>query len=141
MLSKTYISNSQKNKLFEPIIVSGQYIGIRLLSVYDFILCIKMYNRLMKHNVFNGLEGDIYATICEQACIASLCTYNSDGKRVFSEPLNALQTLTPYELQRIYGEYNKLQETVVHKDKLSCKILDDVKKCHKNCKNQTHKTK
>ena len=131
MLSKTYISHSQKNKLFEPTIVSGQYISIKLLSVYDFILCIKMYNQLMKHNIFNGIEADIYATICEQACIVSLCTYNSEGKRIFSEPLNTLQTLTPYELQRIYNEYNKLQDAVVKKDQLSYKILDDVKKCHK----------
>ena len=131
MLSKTYISRSQKNKFIEPIVVSGQYIGIKLLSVYDFILCIKMYNRLMKHNLFSGLEGDIYATICEQACIASLCTYDSEGKRMFSEPMATLQTLTPYELQKIYCEYNKLQDNIVSKDEISCKIIDDVKKCHK----------
>ena len=131
MLSKTFIAYSKKNKLIEPIIVSGQYVGIKLLSVYDFILCIKMYNRLMKDNVFSGLEGDVYSTICEQACIASLCTYNSDGQRLFSEPLSTLQTLTPYELQKIYCEYNKLQDAVVNRDKISCKILGDVKKYHK----------
>ncbi len=131
MLSKTYIARSKNNKPTEPIIVSGKYVGIKLLSIYDFIMCIKMYNQLMKSNIFSGLDGEIYSTICEQACIASLCTYNSNGERFFSEALNALKTLTPYELQRIYLEYNKLQNHIIEQDKISCKIVDSVKTYHK----------
>ena len=131
MLSKTYIARSEKNKLTEPIIVSGQYVGIRLLSIYDFIMCIKMYNQLMKNSIFSGLDGEIYSTICEQACIASLCTYNSNGERIFSEAISTLKALTPYELQRIYFEYNRLQDNIIKQDKISCKIVDSVKTYHK----------
>ena len=131
MLSKTCINRPRNDKLTEPIIVSGKYIGIRLLSVYDFIMCIKMYNELMKNNVFSGLDGEIYSTICEQACVVSLCTYNSNGERVFSEAISTLRTLTPYELQRIYFEYNKLQDNIIKQDKLSYKIVDSVKNYHK----------
>ena len=129
MFSKTYIARSNNN-LTEPIIVSGQYVGIKLLSVYDFILCIKMYNQLMKNNIFSGLDGKIYSTICEQACIASLCTYNSKGERIFSEAMATLQNLTPYELQKIYSEYRKLQNHIIRQDNISCKIIDSVKNAH-----------
>ena len=131
MLSKTYTDQPKKNKLTEPIIVSGNYIGIKPLSVYDFIICIKMYNELMKNNIFSGLDGEIYSTICEQACIVSLCTYTSSGERIFPEALSTLETLTPYELQRIYSEYNKLQDNIIKQDKISCKIVDSVKNYHK----------
>ncbi|MDO4199299.1 MAG: hypothetical protein Q4D57_00835 [Clostridia bacterium] len=131
MLSKAYIARSEKNNFTEPIIVSGKYVGIRLLSIYDFIVCIRMYNQLIKNNIFSGLDGEIYSTICEQACIAALCTYNSNGERLFSEALSTLKTLTPYELQRIYLEYNKLQDNIIKQDKMSCKIVDSVKHYHK----------
>lgn len=131
MLSKTHTIRSKTVKLTEPIIVSGNYIGIRPLSVYDFIVCIKMYDRLIKDNIFSGLDAEVYSKICEQACIVSLCTYNSSGERIFAEALSALQTLTPYELQRIYSEYNKLQDNIIKQDKISCKIVDSVKNYHK----------
>ena len=130
MLSKT-IARSKNNKLTEPIIVSGKYVGIRMLTVYDFIICIKMYDQLIKNTVFSGLDEEIYATICEQACIASLCAYNASGERFFSEALTALKTLTPYELQRIYLEYNRLQDSIIKQDKISCKIVDSVKTYHR----------
>lgn len=130
MLSKTIV-HSKSNKMTEPIIVSGQYVGIRLLSIYDFIICIKMYDRLIKNNIFSGLDAEVYSTICEQACIACLCTYNSSGERIFSEALTTLKTLTPYELQRIYLEYNKLQDNIIEQDKISCRIVDSVKNYHK----------
>lgn len=94
-------------------------------------MCIKMYNQLMKNSIFSGLDGEIYSTICEQACIASLCTYNSNGERIFSEAISTLKALTPYELQRIYFEYNRLQDNVIKQDKISCKIVDSVKTYHK----------
>ncbi len=131
MLSKTHTIRSKTGKLTEPIIVSGNYVGIRPLTVYDFIICIKMYNELMKNNIFGGLDGEIYSTICEQACIVSLCTYNSSGERIFPEALSTLKTLTPYELQRIYFEYSKLQDNIIKRDKISCKIVDNVKNYHK----------
>ena len=130
MLSKTIV-HSKNNQLTEPIIVSGKYIGIRLLSIYDFMMCIKMYNELMKNKIFSGLDGEIYAKICEQACIVSLCTYDSSGERVFSGAIGTLKSLTPYELQRIYFEYNKLQDNIIKQDKLSYKIVDSVKNYHK----------
>lgn len=130
MLSKT-IARSKNSKMIEPIIVSGQYVGIRLLSIYDFIVCIKMYDQLIKNNIFSGLDAEIYSKICEQACIVSLCTYNSNGERIFSEALSTLKTLTPYELQRIYFEYNRLQDNIIKQDKISYKIVDSVKSYHK----------
>jgi len=130
MLSKT-IARSKNIKLTEPIIVSGQYVGIRLLSIYDFIVCIKMYDQLIKNNIFSGLDAEVYSKICEQACIASLCTYNSGGEKIFHDALGALKTLTPYELQRIYFEYNRLQDNIIKQDKMSCRIVDSVKEYHK----------
>lgn len=130
MFSKTYISCPEKEGFTEPIIVSGNYVGIRLLSVYDFVICIKMYNELMKNRIFNGIDGKIYSSICEQACIASLCTYDSNGKKIFSEAMHALKNLTPYELSLIYTEYGKLQDKIAHRDKISKKILEKAKNYH-----------
>lgn len=130
MLSKT-IARSKNCKMTEPIIVSGQYAGIRLLSIYDFIVCIKMYDQLIKNNIFSGLDAEVYSTICEQACITALCTYNSSGERIFPDALSTLKALTPYELQRIYCEYNKLQDNIIKQDKMSYRIVESVKEYHK----------
>ena len=43
VFNKNQKQNIEKSKHVEPIIVSGKYFGIKLLSAYDFMLCTKIY--------------------------------------------------------------------------------------------------
>ncbi len=124
MFNKIYISRLNDKTLVEPILVSGKYIGIKSLTVYDFIVCAKIYNELVKADVFVGLAEKFYYAICEQACVVSLCSYDSEGEKLFSGAMQVLENLTPRELQTIYNEYIKLQNKIDHRDKISRKILE-----------------
>lgn len=115
----------------EPILSSGKYVGIKSLTVYDFIICTKMYNELVKSDVFVGLSPKFYYAICEQACVVSLCSYDSTGQKMFSGAMQVLENLTPRELQTIYNEYIKLQEKMDRRDKISREILEKSKRIFK----------
>lgn len=124
MFNKIYISRLNDKTLVEPILVSGKYIGIKSLTVYDFIVCAKIYNELVKADVFVGFAEKFYYAICEQACVVSLCSYDSEGKKLFSGAMQVLENLTPRELQTIYNEYVKLQKKIDRRDKISREILE-----------------
>ena len=114
--------------LIEPVIASGKSLGIKLLSVYDFLRCEVIYRNLVNKLTEQGMDKKLCQNVCEKACLVSMCLYNSKGERIFSDGLSAIRGLTPEELQRIYDEYRKLNKKIVNFDKISYTILDKVRK-------------
>ena len=125
-------ANAQKRigraHLTEPIIISGKYFGIKLLSVYEFMQCLKMKNSLIKEIITIGFSKYICEKICEYAGLVSLCLYDSSNNRVFETGMEALKNLTPEELKFIYEEYVKLTDKVTEKDNITHAILEKAKK-------------
>lgn len=125
-------ANAQKRigraHLTEPIIISGKYFGIKLLSVYEFMQCLKMKNSLIKEIITIGFNKYICEKICEYAGLVSLCLYDSRNNRVFATGMEALKNLTPEELKFIYEEYVKLTDKVTEKDNITHAILEKAKK-------------
>ncbi len=127
--SETKIKNNiGRAQCTEPIILSGKYFGIKLLSVYEFMQCLKMKNTLTKEMISNGFDEYISRKVCEYACLVSMCLYNSQNSRVFASGKDALKHLTPEELKFIYEEYNRLLRKVIKKDNITHSILEKAKK-------------
>ncbi|MBR0423181.1 MAG: hypothetical protein IJJ04_00850 [Clostridia bacterium] len=132
MLEHEYLNPVGRANLLEPIIVSGKYFNIKLLSAYDFMLCTKMLDELTKMFINQNFEKKLSNNICQYACLVSLCLYNSKKQKVFNSPIDALKNLTPSEIFLIYSEYKKLLKKIYNKDKISYSILEKVKKHHNN---------
>ncbi len=113
--------------LVEPIIASGKSLGIKLLSVYDFLRCEVMYRNLVNKLTEQNMDEVLCKSVCEQACLVVMCLHNSKNERVFNDGLSALLGLTPEDLQRIYSEYEKLNKKIIKFDKLAYDILKSVK--------------
>ncbi len=124
--------NGQKSigraHLTEPIIISGKYFGIKLLSTYEFMQCLKMKTALLNELLDKDFDKNICSKICECACLVSMCLYTSKNNRIFKTALEALQNLTPEELKFVYKEYSKLLNKVITKDKTTQSIVEKAKK-------------
>lgn len=119
---------TKKISLSEPIIVSGNYYGIKLLSAYDFMLCTKMFDKLMNYMTCQGFEKSISSKIGQQACIISMCLYDEKNQKVFKDGLEAMKNLTPEEIKFIHDEYIKLFKKTNKRNKITQYILEKVKK-------------
>lgn len=121
-----------KTLRLEPIIMSGKSFGIKLLSVYEFLKCDLACRNLVDRLTGQGFDGDLCKEICEQACIISLCLYNKESERVFTDGLSVIMNLTPEELKNVYSQYENLTKKTTRFNKSSLKKIDYIKK---NCLN------
>ena len=127
VFNKIQKQNIEKSNSIEPIIVSGKYFGIKLLSAYDFMLCTKMHTETSKKLISENFDKKLSEDISQYACIVSQCLCNFHGEKIFETPISAMKQLTPYELRVICKEYQKLQKNIVQLDKSSNKIINKVK--------------
>ncbi len=114
--------------LTEPIIVSGKYFGIKLLSAYDFMLCTKMSDNLAKYMTKEGFDKSLSSKIGERACIVAMCLYDEKNQKIFTDGLEVLKNLTPENIEFIYNEYDRLLKKIVKRDKTINCILENIKK-------------
>lgn len=115
-------------ELREPILISGKNLSIRLLSVYEALMCEAMWKNLVDNLINDGADKELSGSVSENACLASMCLYDGQDKRVFSSGLEALQKLTPDELLEVSFEYSKLRKKFLSFDSVTENILEDVKK-------------
>ena len=127
MFESEFLNPVGRANLLEPIIVSGKYFNIKLLSAYDFMLCTKIFKKFTQMLINQDFEKELSSNICQCACLVSMCLYNSKRQKVFGSPMDALKNLTPDEIFLIYSEYKKLLKKIYNKDKISYGILEKVK--------------
>ena len=127
MFESEFLNPVGRANLLEPIIVSGKYFNIKLLSAYDFMLCTKIFKKFTQMLINQDFEKELSSNICQCACLVSMCLYNSKRQKVFGSPRDALKNLTPDEIFLIYSEYKKLLKKIYNKDKISYGILEKVK--------------
>ncbi len=127
MFESEFLNPVGRANLLEPIIVSGKYFNIKLLSAYDFMLCTKILKEFTEMLINQNFEKNLLNNICEYACLVSMCLYNSKSQKVFDSPIDVLKNLTPNEIFLIYSEYQKLVKKIYNKDKISYSILEKVK--------------
>lgn len=135
------MSDFYKNKSFgrinftEPVIISGRCFGLKPMSVYDFMICNKMLDKLYDDLTSQGLTESFFYNICEQACVISMCLRDIKNNKVFENGLEVLKGLTPNELKFLYGEYSKLLNKISDRDSDTDKILNHAKQGAKQTKN------
>lgn len=112
----------------EPIILSGKIFGIKLLSIYDFILMMKKYDNILRKILRKNLSIKLCKSIAEKASLVSMCLYTYKDKRVFDTPLDVLKNLTSLELNLVYREYVKLEKQTRNYENKSQNIFENVKK-------------
>ena len=127
VFNKNQKQNIEKSKHVEPIIVSGKYFGIKLLSAYDFMLCTKIYAEIYQKLISENFDKKLSENISQYACIVSQCLCDFHGEKIFNNPMSAIKQLTPYELRVICKEYQKLQNNKNQLDKSSNKIINKIK--------------
>lgn len=127
MFTEKQNPNLWKSHLKEPIIISGKYFSIKLLTVYDFILCAQEHNKLMNKPEFKSTNNTVMYKIFEYACIVAASLYSCEGVKIFSSATEAMKNLTPQELKTAYDEYVKLHKKVQFNDSKSRAILAKVK--------------
>lgn len=127
MFKPEFLKPIGRANLLEPIIVSGKYFNLKLLSAYDFMLCTKMLKEFSEILINQNFEKNLSNNICESACLISMALYNSKNQKVFGSPMEVLKNLTPSEIFLIYSEYQKLIKKIYNKDKIAYGILEKVK--------------
>ena len=112
----------------EPINLLSGIFYISLLSVYEAILCETNARVLVGKLVEDGADKRLSKSVAENAALTSLCLYDDDDKLVFKDAFNALSVLTPEELLQVANKYNEIQKRFLSFDKLTPKLLYQLKK-------------
>ncbi len=103
----------------EPIKVAGRNLYLKLLSVYEALMCDSIAQKLADELVKNGAREKIAIPIAENACLAYMCLYNRRNKRAFESGSNVVSLLTSEELFKIAEEYVRVKDNFLNFNNLS----------------------
>lgn len=112
----------------EPVNIAGKNLYLKLLSVYEALICDSMSRKLADELIKNGAERKIAVPIAENACLAYMCLYNRRNKRVFESGSDVVNSLTSEELLIIAEEYVKVKDSFLSFNNLSPKSILELKK-------------
>ena len=116
------------NDIREPIFVLGKKMYIKLLTVYEMILCDTESSKLTETLINNNIEEDKAKVISESSCLVSMCLYTIKGKRVFKDGLDAMQSLTIEEINKVTNEYIEVKNRFLSFGDLTLEEINALKK-------------
>ena len=111
-----------KKNFTEPIILSGEILGIKLLSAFEIASLKNDYKKFTK--IYGCGLNKIFL---KKASIVTMCLYDSSKSRVFFDIFNTLKTLTPGEINLIYNEYIKLNRETHRENKKMSNLFGKIK--------------
>lgn len=112
----------------EPIKIMGRNLYLKLLSVYEALICDSLSKELLKKLVKDGADRKTAEPIAENACLAYMCLYNRRNKRFFESGLEATNSLTSEELLKIAEEYVNVKNSFLNFNNLTAKSALELKK-------------
>lgn len=112
----------------EPVILSGEHFYIRLLSVYEAIVCESNSRDLTQRLIKDGADKRLAESVSENACLAAMCLCDSRDKAVFPNGFSALNALTPEELLKVAQRYTKVKSKFLEFHQLTSKMVEGLKK-------------
>ncbi len=116
------------NDIREPIFVLGKKMYIKLLTVYEMVLCDTESSKLTEILINDGIEEDKAKVISENSCLVSMCLYSIKSKRIFKDGLDAMQSLTIEELNKITNEYIEVKNRFLSFGDLTLEEVNGLKK-------------
>lgn len=128
MRKKIVSSMLGSNNVREEIELLGGTFYIKLLSVYDAILCEISCRKLRDKLIKQGADKRLTESITENACLATMCLCDEKDKAVFSDSFATITTLTPEELLKVARKYEKLQKEFLTLDNINNTQIEVLKK-------------
>lgn len=101
---------------------------IRLLSVYENIMCDTAAKKLALSLTNDGADKKTANFAASNACLAALCLCDKKNKPIFNNGLDAMAALTQEELIEISNMYIELKDEFLSLHNLTKVNLNDLKK-------------
>lgn len=117
-----------KGSLRKPIDILNKSLYIKLLSVYEMMLCESTAQSLVIKFINEGLERSKAQSVAENICLCMMCLYNEDGSQVFSDVESVMVDFTPDELLLVINEYEKFRKEHMGFDKFNDQAFEMLKK-------------
>lgn len=112
----------------KAITLANKNMYIRLLSVYETIMCDAASKRLASSLADDGADKKIARCVADNACLASLCLCDKKNKPIFNNGLDAMSSLTQEELIEVSKMYIELKDEFLSFHNLTQGTLNDLKK-------------
>lgn len=128
MKRKTLSSILGGTDVREPIKILGKNLYLRLLSVYDSLVCDSISTKLNKKLIEDGINSEVSKSVAENACLAYMCLYDRRNKRIFESGLDAANSLTAEELLKVAEEYVRVRDSFLNFNNLNAKSILELKK-------------
>lgn len=116
------------NDVKEPIKIMGINLNLKLLSVYEALICDSLSKELLKKMVKDGADRKTAEPIAENACLAYMCLYNRRNKKFFESGFEAANLLTSEELLKVAEEYINVKNSFLNFNNLTPKRALELKK-------------
>lgn len=128
MKRKTLSSILGGTDVREPIKILGKNLYLRLLSVYDSLVCDSISTKLNEKLIEDGINSEVSKSVAENACLAYMCLYDRRNKRIFESGLDAANSLTAEELLKVAEEYVRVRDSFLNFNNLNAKSILELKK-------------
>lgn len=128
MKKKTLSSILGGTDVREPIKILGKNLYLRLLSVYDSLVCDSISTKLNEKLIEDGISSEVSKSVAENACLAYMCLYDRRNKRIFESGLDAANSLTAEELLKVAEEYVRVRDSFLNFNNLNAKSILELKK-------------
>lgn len=128
MKKKTLSSILGGTDVREPIKILGKNLYLRLLSVYDSLVCDSISTKLNEKLIEDGINSEVSKSVAENACLAYMCLYDRRNKRIFESGLDAANSLTAEELLKVAEEYVRVRDSFLNFNNLNAKSILELKK-------------
>lgn len=112
----------------KPITLGSRNMYIRLLSVYEALMCDTAAKKLSASLIDDGADKKIAQSIAENACLCSLCLCDKKNKPIFNNGLAAMASLTQEELIEVSKMYIELKNEFLDFHNLTATSLKEIKK-------------
>ena len=112
----------------EPMALSLGGCFLRLLSVYESLLCSAGARELLASLKAQGAEPGEAESVSENACLAFYCLIDKRGRRLFADALEAVRRLTLDDLLLVSERYHALRTAALGNEPSGGTLLESLKR-------------
>lgn len=115
-------------KVKKIINILGRTMYIKLLSVYEMMLCEKLAKNLVIDLINQGFDRTHARAVSDNVCLCMMCLVNENNGQIFTDPMSLMQDFHADELAAVALEYKLLRESMMGFDVLNSTTLEGLKK-------------
>lgn len=115
-------------KLRKPIKILDKVYYIKLLSVYEMLLCERLAQSLVVKFINEGSERISAQSIADNLCLCMMCLVNDKDEQVFNNTKIIMNTFTSDELVLVIDKYNEFRKEYMGFEDLNEESIQLLKK-------------